>query len=213
MLPESPAELRAAVPALTDGIYMNAGASGPAPEPVIETTEGFVRHHEAAAPMAEGCYPSAFDTFEETRETVADFLGAAAAEIALTQSTADGISRVAASIDWEPGDVVVRTDLEHSAAVLPWWNLEREGVEVRVLETEGGRIDRGAYREAVADARLVCFNSITWNYGTRLPVADLVGIAHDAGAQVPGDCTASTSTCAPASWATSTRSATGSRVP
>ena len=184
MLPETPAGLRAAIPALTEGIYMNAGASGPAPEPVIEATEGFVRHHEAAAPMAEGCYPSAFDTFEETREAVADFLGVRPREIALTQSTADGISRVAASVDWEPGDVVVRTDLEHSAGVLPWWNLEREGVEVRVLETEGGRINPDAYREAVADARLVCFNSITWNYGTRLPVADLVEVAHDAGAQV-----------------------------
>jgi len=78
--------------------------------------------------------------------------------------------------------VVVRTDLEHPAGVLPWKRLEREGVEVRVVETEHGRIDREAYADAVADARLVCFSAITWTHGTRLPVAELVEIADDAGA-------------------------------
>ncbi|WP_254544332.1 aminotransferase class V-fold PLP-dependent enzyme [Halomarina pelagica] len=180
----TPEDLGASIPALDDGVYLNTGASGPCPEPVIEATTDYVRYHEADAPTGEGAYPAAFDTFEETRERVADFLGARPAEIALTSSTADGISRIAASVDWRPGDVVVRTDLEHSAGVLPWWNLERRGVETRVLETEGGRVDRDAYAAAVQDARLVCFNSITWNYGTRLPVADLVDVAHDAGALV-----------------------------
>ncbi len=180
----TPEELRAAVPAFEDGIYLNTGASGPSPEPVLEATTDFVRHHETAAPVEEGCYPAAFDVFDETRERVAEFLGAAPHEIALTSSTADGISRVAASIDWEPGDVVVRTDCEHSAGILPWWNLRERGVEVRVVPTEDGRVDREAYADAVADARLVVFNSITWNYGTRLPVADLTAEAHDAGAQV-----------------------------
>lgn len=180
----TPEELRAAVPAFERGIYLNTGASGPSPEPVLEATTEFVRHHETVAPVEEGSYPAAFDVFDRTRERVAAFVGAAPEEIALTSSTADSISRVAASIDWEPGDVVVRTDSEHSAGILPWWNLREEGVEVRVVPTEGGRLDREAYAEAVADARLVCFNSITWNYGTRLPVAELTAEAHDAGAQV-----------------------------
>ena len=180
----TPEELRAMVPALEDGVYLNTGASGPSPEPVLRATTDFVRHHETVAPVEEGCYPAAFDVFDETRERVAEFLGAAPEEIALTSSTADGISRVAASIDWEPGDVVVRTDCEHSAAVLPWWNLRKRGVEVRVVPTENGRVDREAYADAVSDARLVVFNSITWNYGTRLPVRELTAEAHDAGAQV-----------------------------
>ncbi|MFC6835673.1 aminotransferase class V-fold PLP-dependent enzyme [Halomarina ordinaria] len=179
-----PEDLRTSIPALEEGVYLNTGASGPCPESTIEATTEFVHYHEAEAPTGEGAYPAAFEAFEETRERVAAFLGASPAEIALTHSTADGISRVAASVEWEPGDVVVRTDLEHSAGVLPWWNLERKGVETRVLETAGGRVDRDAYKDAVADARLVCFNSITWSHGTRLPVADLVDIAHDAGALV-----------------------------
>ncbi|MWG33931.1 aminotransferase class V-fold PLP-dependent enzyme [Halomarina oriensis] len=180
----TPEDLRAAIPAFDDGIYFNAGASGPSPEPVLDATCDAVRSHEVDAPTGAGCYPVAFDAFERYRERFADFLGADRAELALTSSTADGIARVAASVDWEPGDVVVRTDLEHPAGILPWWNLREQGVEVRVLETEDGRVDREAYAEAVADARLVCFNSITWTHGTRWPVADLVEAAHDHGTEV-----------------------------
>jgi len=174
-----PEDLRAEIPALERGVYFNTGASGPAPRRVVEAAGDFLEHHEYVAPVDEGAYPAAFETFEETREVVADFLGADPAEIALTESTADGIARVAAAVDWHPGDVVVRTDLEHSAGVVPWWNLRAQGVEVRVLDTEAGRLDLDAVAEAVADARLLCLNSITWNYGTRLPVAEIVEIAHD----------------------------------
>ncbi|MFC6889117.1 aminotransferase class V-fold PLP-dependent enzyme, partial [Halorubrum trueperi] len=127
-------------------------------------------------------YGRAFETYETVRERVAEFVGSEADEIALTESTTDGINRIAGAIDWEPGDVVVRTDLEHAAGILPWKRLEREGVDVRVLETENGRVDREEYADAVPDARLVCFSAITWTHGTRLPVADLVEIADDAGA-------------------------------
>ena len=189
-----PAALRAEMPALERTIYMNTGASGPSPRRVVEAAEAFVEHHEYEAPGAEGMYPAAFGAYEDVRETVAGFVGASPAEVALTQSTTDGINRLSCAMDWEPGDVVVRTDLEHPAGILPWDRLSRtRGVEVRVVESQDGRLDRQAYREAVEGAKLVCFSALTWNFGTRLPVADLVAEAHDAGAlvlvdavQVPG---------------------------
>jgi selenocysteine lyase/cysteine desulfurase len=188
-----PTDLREAVPAFEDVRYMNTGASGPSPRPVVEAAQDVLARHEYDAASEEGPYPLAFDTYEDVRGTVADFLGAAETEVALTQSTSDGINRFATALEWEPGDVVVRTDLEHPAGVLPWSRLERRGCEVRVVPTEDGRIDREAYREAVDGAKLVCFSAITWNYGTFLPVEELVEEAHDAGAlvlvdavQVPG---------------------------
>jgi selenocysteine lyase/cysteine desulfurase len=106
----------------------------------------------------------------------------------------DGINRIACALPWEPGDAVVRTDLEHPAGILPWQRLARQrDVEVRVVGSEAGRLDLDAYREAVDGAALVCLSALTWNYGTHLPVAELVDVAHDAGAlvlvdavQVPG---------------------------
>ena len=177
----TPRELRADVPALGDAAYFNFGAHGPSPEYVVEAAASFVEDHEYGSATTDP-YEYAFETYDRVRERIAAFVGADPEEIALTESTTDGINRVAGAIDWEPGDVVVRTDLEHPAGVLPWKRLEREGVEVRVLETEEGRVDRDEYAEAVEDARLVCFSAITWTHGTRFPVADLVEVANEAGA-------------------------------
>lgn len=180
----TPEDLRADIEAFDDGIYLNTGASSPAPRRVIDATCAELRFQERDAAVGDGAYAAAYDTFEETRERVAEFLGATPEEVALTESTGDGISRIAGAIEWEPGDVVVRTDSEHSAGIVPWWSLERRGVETRVVPTRKGRLDLEEYERLVSDARLVCLSSLTWNYGTRLPVAEAVDIAHDAGTLV-----------------------------
>ncbi|WP_096391652.1 aminotransferase class V-fold PLP-dependent enzyme [Halopenitus persicus] len=178
----TPLTLRADVPALQEADYFNYGAHGPSPRSVLEATDSFLETFEYESPARSNPYVTATEAVDRTRETVAAFVGADPTEIALTESTTAGINAIANAIDWEPGDVVVRTDLEHPAGILPWDRLKREGVEVRVVSTTEGRIDREAYAEAVADARLVCFSAITWTHGTRLPVAELVDVAHDAGA-------------------------------
>ncbi|ELY66503.1 aminotransferase class V-fold PLP-dependent enzyme [Natronococcus jeotgali] len=175
--------LRADIPALERASYFNTGAGGPSPRRVVEAAESALEDHEYEAPVEDGMYVAAGESHEATKPAVADLLGAGEDEIALTQSTTDGINRVAGAIDWDEDDVVVRTDLEHPAGILPWRRLEREcGVEVRVLETEDGRVDLDNVKRAVADATLFEFSSITWTHGTRLPVGELVGIARDAGA-------------------------------
>lgn len=180
----TPEELRTDIPALEDGIYLNTGASGPATGHVLEAMDEFVRYHETAAPVGEGAYPAAFGALDGARGTAARFIGADTHEVALTESTADGIARVAAAIDWEEGDVVARTDLEHPAGVLPWWNLRDRGVDVRVVPTERGRLDADDVKDAVEEARLFCLSSISWNYGTELPIAEVVDIARDADCEV-----------------------------
>jgi len=179
-----PETLRAEMPGLAETAYLNTGAAGPSPRRVVEASERALERFEYESP-AEGMYDEAFATFDEARAAAADHVGADHDDVALTESTTDGVGRLVAAMDWQPGDVVVHTDLEHPAGTFPCERVRRlDGIEVRVAETEGGRIDREAYAEAVADARLVVFSSLTWTHGTRLPVAELVEVAHDAGARV-----------------------------
>jgi selenocysteine lyase/cysteine desulfurase len=189
----TPTELRADTPALHEDVYLNFGAHGPSPRYVVDAADEFVRSHEYEASARNDPYEGAFDAYDRVRERVATFVGAEVDEIGLVESTTGGINAVANAIDWSPGDTVVRTDLEHPAGMLPWQRLEREGVEVRVVETEGGRVDLDDFALAVEDAELACFSAITWTHGTRLPVTELVDIAHESGAlalvdavQVPG---------------------------
>ncbi|MFB6117382.1 aminotransferase class V-fold PLP-dependent enzyme [Halosegnis sp.] len=179
-----PGTLRGDIPALADGtVYLNTGASGPAPDRVLAAGRAAERAHERDHHRGNP-YPEAWDAYDASRAAVADLLGTAPDTVALTNSTADGISRVASALPWEQGDVVVHTDLEHPAGRLPFQRLARDGVEVREVPTTAGRLDREAYADAVADARLVCLSSLSWLHGTRLPVRDAVEIAHDAGTRI-----------------------------
>lgn len=164
--------------------YLNWGASGPSPERVLAAAREEQRRHERHAHSTADPYEYASEAFAATREAVAGLLDTVPERIALTDSTADGISRVANAIDWAEGDVVVRTDLEHPAGELPWDRLREEGVRVREVACPGGRFDRDSYREAVDGARLVCFNGISWYHGTHLDVGWATEVAHDAGAEV-----------------------------
>ncbi|RKD98334.1 aminotransferase class V-fold PLP-dependent enzyme [Halopiger aswanensis] len=182
-----PTALRETIPGLESGVYCNWGASGPSPRRVVEAAESALEHHEYAAPGDEGMYPAALDAYDDARTAIADLLGATPDEIALTESTTDGINRIAGavSLEWDEADTVVRTDLEHAAGVLPWRRLERQrGIDVRVLETDRGRLDLDDVKAAAADASLFCVSSLTWTHGTRLPIDEIVDIAHDAGATV-----------------------------
>ena len=177
--------LRADCPGYRSCTYLNTGASGPSPRHVVDAVCAFERHHQFDAPCEEGPYTAASDTLSTVRETVASFIGADAGQIAFTRNTVEGITHIAGAIDWEPGDVVVRTDLEHPAGALPWEQLRRRhGVEVREIATENGRLDRETLAACLDGARLVCLSSLTWNYGTRLPVTEIVEMAHDAGVKV-----------------------------
>ncbi|QSG09075.1 aminotransferase class V-fold PLP-dependent enzyme [Halapricum desulfuricans] len=180
-----PEQLRADIPALERATYLNTGASSPSPRRVVEAMTDFAAYFEYEVPAGEGVYEVGWETYEAARETIADFLGADADEIALTRSTADGVNLLACAIDWQPGDVVVRTDLEHPAGILPWDRLaDLDRIEVRVLETEDGRVDLDAVAAAAEDARLFAVSSLTWTHGTRLPIGEIADIAHDAGARV-----------------------------
>lgn len=177
--------LREEIPATETCTYLNTGASGPSPRGVVDAQTEFLKRHKFEAPCDEGMYEIAETALESARGSVAEFIGADPRKIALTNSTVEGINHVSTGINWNEGDVVVKTDAEHSAGRFPWERMrELHGVEIRTLATERGRFELEAYKAAVSDARLVCMNSPTWNYGTRLPISELVEIAHEAGARV-----------------------------
>jgi selenocysteine lyase/cysteine desulfurase len=179
-----PADLRAAIPVTDDVAYLNTGAGGPSPRSVVDACVESVEYHATEAPATEGAYPAMHAACDAARERVAEHLGAGSADdVALTNSTADGLATVAAALPLSAGDVVVRTDLEHPAGVLPFRRLaDTVGIEIRVVECEDGRLPMDRLRSALRGAECLLLSSITWSHGTRLPVSEAVDVAHDAGA-------------------------------
>jgi len=76
---------------------------------------------------------------QDLRQALGQLINASPEEIALVQNTAEGINIAAHAIPFQPGDNVIFCDMEYPANVYPWLNLERRGVEARIVpHREGG---------------------------------------------------------------------------
>lgn len=178
--------LRESIPAVQDRVYLNTGTSGPMPrqayEKEVELLEFIVREG-FSAPQALAAYSR---TLDEARKALASVLSCDPQWVALTHSTSDGIGTVAAGIDWQPGDEVIISDLEHVSGVAPWAMLaRRRGVVVRNIESAGGYLEPERVLAAITSrTRLICISHVSYASGAVLPVRDVCAGARKAGVLV-----------------------------
>jgi L-cysteine/cystine lyase len=184
--------VRAALPAVDAGIYLNTGSVGPLPA-------------ETAAAMAEmagwelrtgrghvDTFHDFLDRLDEARASVAAVLGTGVDAIALTHATTEGMNHAAWSVDWRPGDRVVTTRLEHAGGVGPLYALrERAGIDVAFVDIgDGGDDERtlAAFDAAVTPGtRLVACSHVSYATGAVLPIAAIAELAHARGSVVAVD--------------------------
>ncbi len=126
--------------------------------------------------------------FEEAREKVARFIGAASpSEVIFVRGATEGINLVAQS--WgqrlEPGDRILLSQLEHHSNIVPWQLLrDRIGIEIDVAPlTADGRIDEDALEALLTErTKLVSIAHISNVLGGIADVARIARAAHAVGA-------------------------------
>lgn len=131
------------------------------------------------------------EVLDEAHVAMADFYNAAHPEeiifgnnmTTLTLHISRSISR-----NWNPGDTIVVTRLDHDANVTPWVLAAQDrGVNVRWVDfdIEDGTLKLADFTAALeTKPRLVAIGYASNALGTINPVKDLVQMAHTAGAQV-----------------------------
>jgi selenocysteine lyase/cysteine desulfurase len=111
---------------------------------------------------------------QELRQALGQLINASPEEIAFVQNTAEGINIAAHAIPFQPGDNVIFCDMEYPANVYPWMNLERRGVEVRIIPHREGGLALDDLEEYVDErTRVVAVSSVEFLTGFR---NDLKGI-------------------------------------
>ena len=132
------ARARAEIPAATGSVYLQTGGIGPSPNAVMATVMERLDFQNRGP--ADPRYATDMARVEpDLRTQLARVFGAGADEVALTHSTSEGISIVAWSLNWQPGDEVIISNVEHPANVIPWYVLrDRFGIVIREIDLATG---------------------------------------------------------------------------
>ena len=111
---------------------------------------------------------------EHVRQLAADLINGKSDEVTFIKNTSEGINFVANGLNWTGGDNVVTTNAEFPSNMYPWLNLKSQGVAVRTVVEDGGRIPMESIVEAIdSRTRVVSISSVQFGSGFRTDLATL----------------------------------------
>lgn len=167
-------------------VYLdNAATSWPKPPEMMEAMTAYCMN-VGASPGRSGHSLSveAGRAVHEAREAVAELLGAPGPlTIAFTKNATEALN-IALCGALRPGDHVIVSSMEHNSVMRPLRHLERSGVELSVAPCAGdGSLDPGEVRALVKkNTAMIVVTHASNVTGTMLPVEEIAGVAHGAGA-------------------------------
>ena len=171
-------------------VYLDTTATSQKPEVVIEAMNTFYRHsnaniHRGVHTLAE----EATGMYEQARIKIAKFINASSPhQVIYTRNTTESINLVAytwARANLKPGDLIILTEMEHHSNLVPWHILAAErGVRLEFIPVlDDGLLDLEAYRLLLKQSpKLVSFTHMSNVLGTITPAAEIIKLAHEAGA-------------------------------
>ncbi len=171
-------------------IYLDSTASSQKPEVVIKAMSTY--YERSNANIHRGIHTLAEEStalYEAARDEVAQFIQAPSSrQIIFTRNATESINLVAYS--WgrhhlRPGDVVVLTEMEHHANLVPWHILAQEkDVRLEFIPiTPDGLLDMELYDKLLLlEPKLVSFTHMSNVLGTINPAREIIQKAHQAGA-------------------------------
>jgi cysteine desulfurase/selenocysteine lyase len=176
------ADVRADIPLLEDFIYLDAASTTPTPRPVVESMcDYFYRYNANTGRGAYGLAVKATQELDNARRKVAEFIKSKPEEIIFTKNTTEAINLVAHGLNFKRGDSVVVPNLEHHSNLVPWLNLKKRGVKVKIVKADhNGVIDPSDIENAVGDnTRLITTTHISNSIGSVQPVIEIGKIARE----------------------------------
>lgn len=173
-------------------IWFDNAATTQKPQAVIDRISYFYQHensniHRAAHELA----ARATDAYEEARETVRRFINAPSVDsIIFVRGTTEAINLVAKTwgkMHIGEGDEILISHLEHHANIVPWQQLCQEtGAKLKVAPVDdSGQVLLYEYQKLLTSrVKLVSFTQVSNALGTVTPAAEMIQMAHHAGAKV-----------------------------
>ncbi|HTN65087.1 MAG TPA: cysteine desulfurase [Burkholderiaceae bacterium] len=173
-------------------VYLDNAATTQKPRSVIDAEADYYRTlnanvHRGVHDLSQ----RATDAYEAARAKVRSFIGAQHdEEIIFVRGATEGINLVAQSYArslLKAGDEIIVSAMEHHSNIVPWQMVcAQTGAILKVAPvTDAGELDLAAYAELLGQrTRLVAMTHLSNALGTITPVAQVIELAHAAGALV-----------------------------
>jgi cysteine desulfurase/selenocysteine lyase len=120
--------------------------------------------------------------YEEARKKIAKFFNTAyAQEIIFVRNATEGLNLLANTIEFNPGEVVITSDIEHNSNLLPWQLLEKKKKIKRLIipTNPDTTFNLDKYRERMtSEVKLVSMLYTSNLSGITFPIEDIIQIAH-----------------------------------
>ncbi len=175
-------EVRADIPLLEKVIYLDAASTTPTPNPVVEAICDYFYNYNANT--GRGAYSLAIKAtqkMKEAKQKVARFVNASPEEIIFTKNTTEAINIVANGLSFKKGDSVIVPNIEHHSNFLPWLNLRKKGINLKVVKADSnGIVDPSSIEKAVDETtRLIAVTHVSNAIGSVQDVHEIGKIARE----------------------------------
>lgn len=168
--------------------YFDGPGGTQVPVSVVERMNDYLFNHNANTHWA---YPSSHETDEiidDSRQTLADFLNASADEIAFGQNMSSLTFHLARALgrNFQKGDEIIITELDHHANIDTWRALERDrDITIRTvpMDTESGTLEFGELENLLNEkTKLLAIGAASNALGTISDIEKACRLARRAGA-------------------------------
>ena len=176
-------------------VYFDNAATSQKPQCVIDAMSNFYENYNSNAHRSNHTLADeASSALENARNQISNFFGAKPENMIYTSGATEAINLVSygwAKNNLDIGDVIVITEMEHHADIVPWQELSKEkGVEVRYvpINNETFMLDMEAFEIALDGAALVCVTHTSNVLGIRNPIEEIIKMSKGKNCKVLIDC-------------------------
>jgi selenocysteine lyase/cysteine desulfurase len=167
--------------------YLNTAALGPTPRSVLDKVLKAWYELELDPVMMAYGNGAVHVATDNARNQVAQLIGCSADELLMTRSATDAMNSVALGLNLNPGDRVLTTDVEHEGGSVCWSYLKkRRGINIDVVSIAPGDFDIKAivsrFEKGLTEStKVISVSHIVTSTGLRMPIAEIVALAKNAG--------------------------------
>jgi cysteine desulfurase / selenocysteine lyase len=172
-------------------VYFDNGATTQKPQVVIDAESNYYANENSNVHRGVHFLSGlATDKFEETRNTIQQFIGAKNNhEIIFTKGTTDAINLIANGYRslLNKGDEIIISEMEHHSNIVPWQMCcEQSGATLKAIPLlDDGSLDMIEFDNLLSEnTKLVAVTHISNALGTINPIEAIIAKAHKIGAKV-----------------------------